>query len=91
MENKINVTNDEIAEDIAMHLYKSVYNQKEKDEIDVWNNNKYYNGDGIYRLPKLDTVEEKIEFIKQFSGNLTAMAWLNYINSLDLTIELNNC
>lgn len=78
MKKKINLTNDEI----AYNFYHSVKNREEWTAVQVWNNNKYYNGDGIYREPKLDTMEEQIEFIKEFNGNLTAMAYLNYINSL---------
>ena len=68
--------------DIAYSFYKKVFNQNEFNEIKKWNNDTYYNSDGIYREPKVDTMEERIAFIRQFSGNLTAMAWLNYYDSI---------
>lgn len=68
--------------DIAYNFYKKVFNQSEFNEISKWTNDKYYNSDGIYHDPKVDTMEERIAFIHQFSGNLTAMAWLNYYMSL---------
>jgi hypothetical protein len=70
------------ADEIAYMFYKDVYNRDEHNEISKWTNDTYYNSDGIYREPKLDTMEELIAFIKQFSGNLTAMAYLNYYDSL---------
>ena len=76
MEN--NLTNDEL----AYIFYKKVFNQNEWNEVQIWNNNTYYNGDNVYRLPKVDTMEERIAFINQFNNNLTAMAWLNYFDSL---------
>ena len=68
--------------DIAYSFYKKVFNQSEFNEIVKWTNDTYYNSDGIYREPKVDTMEERIAFIRQFSGNLTAMAWLNYYDSI---------
>lgn len=77
MEKKINFTDDEL----AYNFYHKVKNEKEWYAVQVWNNNKYYNGDGLYREPKLDTMEERIEFIKEFKDNLTAMAYLNFIDT----------
>ena len=68
--------------DIALNFYNKVCNQREFYEIAKWTNDTYYNSDGRYREPKLDTMEERIAFIRQFSGNLTAMAWLNYYDSI---------
>ena len=68
--------------DIAYIFYKKVFKQSEFNEIAKWNNDTYYNSDGIYREPKVDTMEERITFIRQFSGNLTAMAWLNFYDSI---------
>ena len=67
---------------IAYRFYKKVFNKSEFNEIAKWTNDTYYNSDGIYREPKVDTIEERIAFISQFSGNLTAMAWLNYYDSI---------
>ena len=68
--------------DIAYRFFNEVSNQKEFYEMIKWTNDTYYNSDGMYREPKLDTMEERIAFIRQFSGNLTAMAWLNYYDSI---------
>ena len=68
--------------DIAYSFYNKVFKQSEFNEIVKWNNDTYYNSDGIYREPKVDTMEERIALIRQFSGNLTAMAWLNYNDSI---------
>ena len=66
----------------AYSYYKKVFNQKEYYEMNKWVNDTYYNSDGIYHEPKLDTMEEKIAFINKFKDNLTAMAWFNYYESL---------
>lgn len=71
-------------DELAYKFYKEVYNRKEHYAISKWTNDTYYNSDGIYREPKLDTMEERIAFIKQFSDNLTAMAYLNYYDSLKM-------
>ena len=79
-------TNMDKNTDIAYSFYKKVFNQSEFNEIAKWTNDTYYNSDGIYREPKVDTMEERIAFIRQFSGNLTAMAWLNYYYSVLLDL-----
>lgn len=68
--------------DIAYRFFNEVSNRTEFYEMIKWTNDTYYNSDGMYREPKLDTMEERIAFIRQFSGNLTAMAWLNYYDSI---------
>lgn len=68
--------------DIAYRFFNEVSDSTEFYEMIKWTNDTYYNSDGMYREPKLDTMEERIAFIRQFSGNLTAMAWLNYYDSI---------
>ena len=88
MDNNIE-KNIEKNKDIAYSFYNKVFNQSEFNEIAKWTNDTYYNSDGMYREPKVDTMEERIAFIRKFSSNLTAMAWLNYYDSLIAWVNFN--
>ena len=46
-----------------------------------------YDGYGDSNLIHTSTMEDKINFIKRFSHNATAMAYLNMINAQDLLSE----
>ncbi len=92
METKINNTPFEIEKtkryiqlsnelNVAREYFNSVKLDSELDEM--------YERDrfGNCRLINISTMEDKINFIKRFSNNATAMAWLNVMNAKDLLSE----
>lgn len=66
---------------VAREYFNSVKLDSEMDEM--------YERDrfGNWSLIKISTMEDKINFIKRFSNNATAMAWLNVMNAQDLLSE----
>lgn len=92
METKINNTLFEIEKtkryaqlskelDAAREYFNSVKLDAEMDEM--------YERDrfGNWSIIHTSTMEDKINFIKRFSNNATAMAYLNVINAQDLLSE----
>ena len=92
METKINNTQFEIEKtkryvqlsnelNVAREYFNSVKLDSELDEM--------YERDrfGNWHLINILTMEDKINFIKRFSNNATAMAWLNVMNAKDLLSE----
>lgn len=66
---------------VAREYFNSVKLDSELDEM--------YERDrfGNWHLINILTMEDKINFIKRFSNNATAMAWLNVMNAKDLLSE----
>ena len=66
----------------AYNFYLQVKNEKEYQEMFYYDEKEQQ-----MRLIPSVTPEQRIEYIKKLHGNLTAMAWLNYLDASEVLSE----